>query len=65
MKRYVIKTIEEREDGNNYLFDCTPIAIDWTSLFYARKFDTRIEAELYMKQNFISNSLIMAINMRR
>ena len=64
MKRYVIKTLDEREDGNNYLFDSTPTAIDWTCLFHAKKFVTKFDAELYMKQNLISNSLIMAVNIR-
>ncbi len=63
MKRYVIKTIDEREDGNNYLFDSSPKAIDWTSLFYAKKFDTKTEAELYIKNNFILNSYVVAIQL--
>lgn len=63
MKRYVIKTIDEREDGNNYLFDSSPRAIDWTSLFYAKKFDTKTEAELYIKNNFILNSYVVAIQL--
>lgn len=63
MKRYVIKTLDEREDGNNYLFDSSPRAIDWTSLFYAKKFDTKTEAELYIKNNFILNSYVVAIQL--
>ena len=63
MKRYVIKTLDEREDGNNYLFDSSPRAIDWTSLFYAKKFDTKTEAELYIKNNFILNSYVVTIQL--
>lgn len=65
MKRYVIKTIDEREDGNNYLFDSSPRAIDWTSLFYAKKFDTETEAEIYIKKNFILRSQVIAIQVGR
>lgn len=65
MKRYVIKTLDEREDGNNYLFDSTPRAIDWTSLFYAKKFDTETEAEIYIKKNFILRSQVIAIQVGR
>lgn len=61
MKQYVIKAIEERDDDNNYLFDCSPRAIDWTSLFYAKKFETKTEAEIYIKKNFILNSRIISI----
>lgn len=50
MIKFVIKALEEREDGNNYLFDSSPKAIDWTSLFYAKKFDTETEAEIYIKK---------------
>lgn len=65
MKRYVIKTLDEREDGNNYLFDSSPRAIDWTSLFYAKKFDTETEAEIYIKKNFILRSQVIAIQVGR
>lgn len=61
MIKFVIKSLDEREDENNYLFSSSPKSIDWTSLFYAKRFDTRIEAELYIKKNFISNSYVVAI----
>ena len=61
MKKYVIKSDIERDDGNNYLFDSSPTAIDWTSLFYAKKFESEIEAEIYIKKNFILNSKVIAI----
>lgn len=63
MIKFVIKALEEREDGNNYLFDSSPKAIDWTSLFYAKKFDTKTEAELYIKNNFILNSYVVTIQL--
>lgn len=63
MIKFVIKNLDEREDDNNYLFDSSPRAIDWTSLFYAKKFDTKTEAELYIKNNFILNSYVVAIQL--
>lgn len=65
MKKYVIKAIEERDDGNDYLFNCSPVSVDWTSLFHAKKFDTKIEAEIFIKKNFILNSRIISIQVRR
>ncbi len=65
MIKFVIKALEEREDGNNYLFDSSPKAIDWTSLFYAKKFDTETEAEIYIKKNFILRSQVIAIQVGR
>lgn len=63
MIKFVIKNLDEREDDNNYLFDSSPRVIDWTSLFYAKKFDTKTEAELYIKKNFILNSYVVAIQL--
>ena len=65
MIKFVIKNLDEREDDNNYLFDSSPRAIDWTSLFYAKKFDTETEAEIYIKKNFILRSQVIAIQVGR
>ena len=65
MIKFVIKNLDEREDDNNYLFDSSPKAIDWTSLFYAKKFDTETEAEIYIKKNFILRSQVIAIQVGR
>lgn len=59
---YVIKEVQIDEDAEeNYLYDCDPISISWTSINLAKKFNSLLEAELFIKKNFIRNGMICEV----